>query len=222
MEEKQKEKLKFLLEEFKIQKTEINIYLNAQIQLMNLTLTAIGVLIAAIEKIGSATPYVTGGAALTFFAIFISQLRYTNLIRDMSNHLIKVIQPQVNNIVSEQNEYSCMTWENYASHFIYKTKENIFTKTINYTAQQMRSFIALTAGTCCSVLFYYNIHRTHSFFFDWDHIDGYLTIFALALAITIFVTIIYTLTSFTHVSSNPTPNHITLPREINEVVGENN
>lgn len=201
----EKEKIKILTEEFKIQKTEINLYLNAQIQLMNITLVAIGAMLTAIDKLGSFSIHLSGLASLVFFAIYLSQLRYTNTICELSNHIVRRLQPGMKYIFTKNttSDYFPMSWENEGSHHLYRPNDSIFYKLLNYSVQQMRSFIALAAGIVCTSFFitHLEIHAT------WNKTTISIIALLLAIIFMMILTAYYTRFTLHHVSSNPTSEH---------------
>ena len=211
----EKEKLKFLLEEVKIQKSEINIYLTAQIQLMNITLVAIGATLTAIEKLSAFSIHISGISGLGFIAIYLSQLRYTNTIRYLSSHIIRRLQPAIFDIIkqSKSNNYVPMSWENEGSFHFYRPNDSFLGKILNYSVQQMRSFIALAAGVMCTTFLQINT----KFIFSIERIDIPLTVLAMADFFAFVLALHYTYISLNTVISNPTNTEIFSLLKLSEI-----
>lgn len=100
--EQLKLELSTVLEEYKTLKAEIMANLDSGRQVANLTLTSVGILIAAAPIIiQSQATIIFLVAPLLFYVLAWSQLRYTYLVLDMGNYLRDVVVPHVHQLLKQ-------------------------------------------------------------------------------------------------------------------------
>ena len=111
--------LKVVLEEYKTLREELLANIDAARQVLNLTLTAVGVFLAVSPLfLQSQQPGLFLVVPFLFYAMAWAQLRYILLGHDISNYLRKVVEPQVRGNLSElaptvQRDFSLVLgWSN--------------------------------------------------------------------------------------------------------------
>lgn len=94
--------LSTLLEEYRMLKTEIVSNLVSGRQIATLTLTAVGILVAAAPSIiEQQVKIIFLIAPLLFYVLAWSQLRYTYLVLDMGTYLRSVVVPNIHRLMKE-------------------------------------------------------------------------------------------------------------------------
>ncbi len=94
--------LSTLLEEYRTRKTEIVSNLASGRQIATLTLTAVGILVAAAPSIiEQKVKIIFLIAPLFFYVLAWSQLRYTYLVLDMGTYLRSVVVPNIHRLMKE-------------------------------------------------------------------------------------------------------------------------
>jgi hypothetical protein len=83
------------LEEYKALRAEIIATLTSAYQTTSLTLTAVGILVAGSQFILTQAPILFAIAPFVFCGLAWTQLRYEQVVFNMSNHIIDVVVPAI-------------------------------------------------------------------------------------------------------------------------------